>query len=78
MGDVVELKDKSTTKGRVFGKGTHIVHQVRFGDATFKYSTDRMAWIPHEALSLVEEANAASLAQLKKTVDDGDDDEGEW
>lgn len=74
MGDVVKLESK-TTKGRVFGKGTHIIHQVQFGEKTFEYSTNRMAWLQHEELVLVEAANAASLAQLKKSIEDEENEE---
>jgi hypothetical protein len=52
-----------------FWRGTHIIHELSLSNASdWEYSTTQGAWIGHEELKLVRNADQKSLRQLVKSL----------
>lgn len=58
MGDVVSYKKKE-----------HIIHEVTLNEVgNYEYATDRQAWIDHQDLKLVRQADKNTLKELYDSI----------
>jgi len=73
MGDVVEYVGKE----RHWRGKHHVIEQAQFDGDSFEYSTSRGAWMRHKDFKLVRDADAQSLCELRKSMDDEEDSDCE-